>query len=301
MSNVDLNLLIVFDAVMTERSFRRAAERLNRSQPAISQSIARLRDIWTDQLFRRTPTGVDPTPRAQAIWSEISEPLALVRTQLAPDSFVPSNASRTIRIGLSDDAQILAFANLVKSCRAAAPQLVFRSVEVDHQSVWTMVRSGFIDLGITVSEPAPKGLAAKHLISQRFVVMRKANTAPPVTLADYLEHDHVALAFSDNEVGFTDRHLLALGQKRRIIAYTSRFSSIPDLVARTGALATMPVAIACHFAQSGALALSPCPFDAPEVSVSMCWHLRRQVDPLNVWLRNRAEPIFRAKFAIGSV
>jgi LysR family transcriptional regulator, mexEF-oprN operon transcriptional activator len=300
MSNVDLNLLVVFDAVMAERNFRRAAERLNRSQPAISQSVARLRDIWADQLFQRTSAGVDPTPRAEAIWSEIREPLALMRSKLAPSTFLPATTHGTIRIGLSDDIQILALAELVSGIRADAPNLVLHSVEVDHQSVWTMVKNGLVDLGITVSEPAPKGLAGKLLLNQGFVVVRRADTKPPSTLTDYLKRDHVVVAFSSNEAGFTDRRLATLGKRRRIIAYTPRFSSIPDLVTRTGALATIPEAIARHFAQSGELALSPCPFAMPDVTVSLCWHQRRHADPLNAWLRTKAEAIIRLRFEIGS-
>ena len=81
--SIDLNLLVVFDAVMAERNLRRAAERLGRTQPAVSQSVARLRDIFADRLFEKVPDGVRPTPRAEAIWSELRAPLHTIRRILA--------------------------------------------------------------------------------------------------------------------------------------------------------------------------------------------------------------------------
>jgi LysR family transcriptional activator of mexEF-oprN operon len=287
MRTIDLNLLLVFDAVMAERNLRRAALRLNRSQPAVSQAIARLRDLWADQLFRRTPTGVDPTPRAEAIWAEVREPLQQIKAQLAPDSFRPEDAIGEARIGLSDDVHLLAFAEIVPAVRARAPRLALRVVEVDHQSVWPMVRSGFVDVAVTVAEPAPRGLAARVVARQGFVVIRRADMAPPGSLVDYLRHDHVAVAFSEREPGYTDRRLESLGHARRVIASTPRFSAIPDLVMRTGALATLPEPVARAFAAHGGLALSPCPFDLTEVNVLLGWHLARQADPFERLAKER--------------
>jgi LysR family transcriptional regulator, mexEF-oprN operon transcriptional activator len=297
MSTVDLNLLAVFDAVMAERNMRRAAERLNRSQPAVSQAIARLRDLWTDQLFRRTPSGVDPTPRAEAIWAEIREPLQHIRSQLAPDRFEPLKVEGEVRLGMSDDLHLLAFADLVSSIRSEAPKLVLRVTEVDHQSVWQAVRTGLIDIAITVAGQAPRGLGAKVLGRQRFVVMCRADMSPPLSMEDYLLRDHVAVSFSEGQTGYTDQRLEALGRKRRIIAATPRFATIPDLVMRTGAIATMPEPTARLYSGFGGVALSACPFDIPEVPIMLCWHLRRHSDPLNAWLRAHIEAIVAPRFS----
>lgn len=289
MREVDLNLLIVFDAVMAERNLRRAAERLNRSQPAVSQSIARLRDLWTDQLFRRTPRGVDPTPRAEAIWQDIRAPLRELRARLSPSGFVPAQVRSELRLGLSDDVHTLAFAEIVSALRRAAPHLKLRLIEVDHQSVWPQVESGFVDLAVSVCEPAPKGLAARIIHNQDFVVVRRADLPPPRTLKAYLAQAHVAVGFSYEQMGYTDRRLEALGVARNVIAWTPRFAAIPDLIMRTGALATMPEPIARFFARSGGVALSPLPFAQASVSISLCWHLRRHTDPLNAWAREVIE------------
>lgn len=220
MSNPDLNLLVVFDAVMRERNLRRAAERLNRSQPAVSQSVARLRDIFADQLFRRTPAGVEPTPRAEALWEGIREHVEGLRNQLVTEIFDPREACGEVRIGLADDVHALGFSDLVSNVRAGAPGLVLRVVETDHQSVWHQVRTGLIDAGVTVAGPPPRGLAGKVLANQKFVVLHRSDIAPPTTLDAYLVREHVSVSFSEGDKGYVDQRLEALGRQRNVIAWT---------------------------------------------------------------------------------
>jgi DNA-binding transcriptional LysR family regulator len=298
MSVPDLNLLIVFDAVMRERNLRRAAIRLNRSQPAVSQAVARLRDLLADQLFRRTPAGVEPTPRAEAFWAEVREPIERLRDQLAPETFDPRAARGEVRIGLADDVLTLGFTTLVSMVRDEAPGLVLRAIETDHQSVWGQVRTGLIDMGVTVADPPPRGLAGSVLANQRFVVLHRADMAPPQTLATYVAGEHVSVSFSGGEPGYVDRRLEALGHRRSVIAWTPRFAAIPDLIARTGAIATLPEPIAAAFVVGGAVAMAACPFDLPEVSVWHCWHLRRQADPLNRWARGHIDAVMTQVLSI---
>lgn len=287
----DLNLLLVFDAVMRERNLRRAAILLNRSQPAVSQAVARLRENFADQLFRRLPTGVEPTPRAEALWAEIEEPLSRLREQVAPESFDPLETRQCLRIGLADDVQILAFAELVSVIRAKAPHVVVAAIETDHQSVWSQVRSGLIDLGATVAPPPPRGLAGKVLLNQHFVVVHRADKMPPLNVEAYLERQHVAFAFSDGRPGYVDLRLEELGRSRTVIASTPRFTILGDLVIQTGAIATVPEAVARFLLRSGGLKLAPCPFDLIDVPVRLAWHLRRQADPFNRWARQQVETV----------
>jgi LysR family transcriptional regulator, mexEF-oprN operon transcriptional activator len=281
----DLNLLLVFDAVMRERNLRRAAVRLNRSQPAVSQAVARLRDIFADQLFCRVPSGVEPTPRAEAIWAEIEAPLSRLRDQLAPESFDARSARAQLRIGLSDDVQMLFFPDIVAAVRSEAPNLVLVGVEVDHQSIWGHVRSGLIDIGVSVAAPAPKGLADKVLFNQSFVILHRADQAPPTTLEDYLRRHHLGIGFSVGQAGYVDGRLKEIGNDRNVICWAPRFAGLGSLVLRTGAIATIPEPLAHMLAQAGGMAVANCPFELASVPVRLGWHLRRQADPLNFWVR----------------
>lgn len=132
----DLNLLIAFDAIMSERNLRLAAERLGRSQPAISQSVARLRAILGDRLFERTAKGVKPTPRAEALWLEIRDSLDVITKALTHSEFDPRTVEAEATLGLADDVHEMAFAHLVSHIRERAPGVILRVREVDHQSLW---------------------------------------------------------------------------------------------------------------------------------------------------------------------
>lgn len=288
---LDLNLLIVFDAIMAERNLRLAAERLGRSQPAVSQSVARLRDILGDQLFEKTPKGVKPTQRAEALWLEIRDPLHSITQSLLHQDFEPLTVKATITIGLSDDVHEMAFAPLVSHLRARAPQLVLRVVEIDHQSVWQDVGSGRVDLAATVAPPPPRGLGGSTLFDQPFLVLHRPDVSPPVTVSDYLKATHVAVGFRQDGLGYTDQRLADMGHQRSIIAWTPRFASIPDLIAQTGAIATMPQPIARRHSVRFGLGTAVLPFNFDPVPVRLCWHERRSTDPLNKWLREQVRLI----------
>ncbi len=287
----DLNLLIVFDAIMSERNLRLAAERLGRSQPAVSQSVGRLRDILGDALFEKTPKGVKPTPRAEALWLEIRDPLNVITQALTHSDFDPKTVEEEVTIGLAGDVHELAFAHLVSYIREQAPGLTLRVREVDHQSLWQDVGGGRVDLAVSVGAPPPKGLGASVLFEQPFVVLHRPDVLPPVSLKTYLKATHVAVGFREEEAGYTDQRLAAMGHSRQVIAWTPRFASIPDLVARTGALATMPAPIARLHAERFALGVAGLPFNLDPVPVRLCWHERRRTDRLNMWLREQVQII----------
>ncbi len=294
----DLNLLIVFDAIMSERNLRLAAERLGRSQPAVSQSVARLRDILGDQLFEKTPKGVKPTQRAEALWLEIRDPLHVIGQALTRSQFDPRSVTAEVTIGLADDVHEMAFAQIVSHLRERAPGLVMRVAEVDHQSVWQDVEEGRVDLAISVAGPPPRGLGASTLFEQPFVILHRPDVSPPVAMKTYLKATHVAVGFRREEAGYTDLRLANMGHARRVIAWTPRFGSIPKLVTRTGALATMPKPIASYQARQFGLATASLPFNLDPVPVRLCWHERRRTNPLNMWLRDQVNAVVTQQMSV---
>lgn len=285
MIQIDLNLLLVFDAVMAERNLRRAAERLGRTQSAVSQSMARLRDQFADRLFTKTPTGIEPTPRAEALWEEVRGPLAAMCAAVAPETFDPAAARGTITLGLSDDLELLAFGPITAQLLAEAPHLSVHATPVDHVSLARDIRDGRVDLAVSVAERMPRGIAREELYRQPFVVLRRADATKVATLKQYLRAPHVAAAFATGAPGFTDVRLAQLGHERRLIATTPRFAALAGLIEATGALATMPGPLARLLARRGGLAIDPVPFDLPAVPVALLWHERRRAEPLHVWLR----------------
>ena len=287
MSNhIDLNLLVVFDAVMTERNLRAAGERLNRSQPAISQAVGRLRDLTGDRLFDRTPTGVSPTPRAEVLWAEVRDPLAQLRQTLSTSKFDPAKITGEIVFGLSDDICILHWPRLAKEILGRAPEATLRVLGTNHTSVWDDLRKGTFDVGLTVAGQAPAGMGARIMYQDEFVLLHHPDRKAPTTAKDYGECPQLALVFGEEQPAYADEALEAAGQSRQVIVRTTRFDALPPMVQELDAVVALPRAIASWFAKTHDLATSPLPVPFPPAIQKLCWNQKTRNDPQNQWLRN---------------
>ena len=284
---IDLNLLIVFDAVMAERNLRKAGERLGRSQPAVSQAIARLRDVTGDRLFDRAPTGIAPTPRAERLWADIRDPLATLHEVMGSTAFDPAEAVGEVVIGLSDDARILYWPAIANAILEHAPQLTLRALSVNHTSVWGDLTSGRIDLALSVAGQPPPGLGARIVRQEEFVLLHRADRTPPATPSDYASCRHLAIAFSREQPAYADEALEAAGETRDVTVRVDRFDTLPDLVRTLDAVVALPSAIAEHFATQPDLATAEPPVPFPPAIMKLCWNQKKRNDALNVWLRER--------------
>ena len=289
--DIDLNLLAVFDAVMSERNLRRAGERLNRSQPAISQAVARLRDVTGDRLFDRSPTGVVPTARAERLWAEIRDPLSHLREAMGTSPFDPARAEGEVAVALSDDARILVWPAIARAVLEAAPRLTLRAISTNHTSVWEDLTSGRADLALSVAGQPPPGLGTRILHQDGFVLLHRADAAPPRTARDYATRRHLALVFSREQPAYADEALDAAGESRRVAVRSDRFDALPDLVEALDAVVALPSLIAAHFASSRPLAVSDLPVPFPPAITKLCWSQKRRNDAQNAWLR---DAVFRA-------
>jgi DNA-binding transcriptional LysR family regulator len=286
--DIDLNLLIIFDAVMAERNLRKAGEMLGRSQPSISQSIARLRDITRDQLFKKTPIGVEPTDRAEVLWTEIRDPLAKLRAALIPAEFEPSKMIGEVVIGLSDDARILLWPALAKQILNEAPNVTLRALDTNHLRVWDDLRNGRLDVALTVATQPPPGMGARIVHQDEFVLLHKAGLKAPKTAKSYASLKHLALAFGDEQPAYADEALGAEGMGRRVIARVSRFDALPDLVRELDAVVALPKMLTQHFAARYGLAVSPLPVPFPPAILKLCWNEKSRNDPRLSWFRDCA-------------
>jgi len=272
---IDLNLLIVFDAVMSERNLRRAGERLFRSQPAISQSIGRLRHITGDRLFDKVPTGIEPTARAEVLWGEIRAPLAQLRRTMGNTEFDPSSLVGELVLGFSDDARITLWPSIAESILSMAPNVTLRLVDVDHTNVWQGLKSGTFDLAVTVTGQPPPGMGARIAHQDEFVLLQRADRKPPKTPQQYAALNHLAIVFSVEQPAYADEALEASEQSRKVVARVSRFDALPDLVLKLDAVVALPSRIASHFARDDLLQITKLPVDFPPAILKLCWAAKR--------------------------
>lgn len=285
MRDIDLNLLTVFDAVMSERNLRKAGERLGRSQPAISQSVARLRDITQDQLFKKSPAGVVPTARAETLWIEIRDPLAQLRAAFLHEKFEPRNMVGELVFGLSDDVRILFWPQIARLVMRDAPKITMRVLDTNHLTVWDDLRIGRLDIALTVAGQPPPGLGARILHQDEFRLLHTKGQQPPKTAKDYARLKHIAVAFGDEQPAYADEALGASGMARKIVAKVSRFDTLPGLVKELNAVVALPSVIARHFAKVEGLACSKLPLPFPPAILKLCWNEKSRNDPRTSWLR----------------
>src|SRR6201995_1497428 len=119
----DLNLLVIFDAIMQAKTLTRAGQRLGMSQPAVSHALGRLRHMLKDDLFVRTPEGMIPTPRAEQLAEPLRRALNDMELALEPESFVPSEASRRFDVAVNNYAAVVLAPAIVAAVISTAPRV----------------------------------------------------------------------------------------------------------------------------------------------------------------------------------
>jgi DNA-binding transcriptional LysR family regulator len=253
MKPFDLNLLKTFAALMQEGSATRAAVQLGVTQAAVSAALARLRDLYDDPLFTRTPGGLEPTVRAMEIAPLVREALSAVERSLGG---APEAAERYLRLGLSDDFEIAFGAGLIAALRARFP-FVRPVLRQTYSAVAAeMLRDRQIDIAIGSGGLTGRGLQRLSVGEAGYCSL--SAVPGPLTPADFLQRDHLLIS-SGGLVGIVDEALAAMGEKRRVAASTSHFAACPYLLAGTDWIATLPTHAAKVLAARHGLHLSPCP------------------------------------------
>ncbi|MBX5015178.1 LysR family transcriptional regulator [Rhizobium lentis] len=266
LSRTDLNLLVLFEAVLEERHVGRAAERLNLTSSAVSHGLGRLRRLLNDPLFLRTPKGVVPTARALELAAPIADVLAGVRNILsAAEPFDPATSTRRFTIGAPDGISAVLLAPLLAELAHVAPgidigirQLLPAPNESAPERAW---RGAFADLDDRLTDIAviptghiPERFHVSGLYDEDFVVaMRAGHTfAAAPTLARYCELEHLVVSLGGDPHGFVDEPLARLGRARRVALTVPNFMFALAILAATDLICALPRRFAAmHAARFG--------------------------------------------------
>jgi DNA-binding transcriptional LysR family regulator len=285
----DLNLLVAFDALLTERSVTRAATRIGIGQPAMSYALSRLRELFADVLFVRTSRSMQPTSRALELAGPIADILAGVREKVLADrAFRPETAELVIRVGASDYAELAILPAVLAALRSAAPgvRVVIRSIDRDR--VDTALESGAIDLAIAHFPDANGAQKKEILFHEEFVCLfdaKKCGVTAPIKLRAFLDLPHILMSLRGDLSGAVDKALARNRAKRFVFAVTPHFLTIPFLLHGFRAIATVPRRLAENCADVAGLAVSRLPIEIEGFDVSMLWHARTETDPAHHWFR----------------
>lgn len=283
---VDLNLLVVLDALLHERHLTRAAARLPMSQPAVSHALARLRTLLGDPLFHRTRGGLRPTPHALALEAPLRDVLAQVRRLLAGAVFDPAASRRAFRLAMSDYGASVVLPPLLRRLRQDAPGI---DLEISYTSRGGMiggVADGQLDLALAVFGETPAEIRRAVLFEEPFVCVTDAAATPgPLTLDAYLARPHVLVAASqDQRSGEVDAALARIGRTRRVALRLPHWTAAPAVLAGTDLVLT--VARRTVDPAPPGLAVGPVPFPVDPLGFEMLWHERADADAGLRWLRD---------------
>lgn len=285
---LDLNLLAVFDAVMTELNVTRAAERLHLTQPAVSNALKRLRYLLNDELFVKVPSGVSPTPKSIEIWHPIRDALAQIYQTLQPVKFNPATATATVTIGMNDLIANLVLPKLIAVVEKSAPSINIRAVPSTNINAPMLLEQAEIDIAIGVfANPSPRLRSHTLFISPFTCVMRRDHplASQKLTLERYLQAKHLLVTLTGESTGLLEPILQERGLKRRIGLTVNQFGIAPQLIACSDLISILPTRIVEESEFYSQLHLSTLPIELTPSIVKMMWHERNHLNTAQEWLR----------------
>ena len=291
LARIDLNLLVHLDALLKERSVTRAAARVGIGQSAMSHNLARLRDLFSDELLTRGPEGLRPTPRALALVEPVRIALAQIQVLVSrDDAFDPRTAERTFSVGLPDSMEILIVPSLLAYLREVAPGIHLRLHNIDSSKLLDDLDADRLDLAVGYGVFAQGQAHHKRrlLFTETYLCMfnaERTGITASISLDDYLRLPHVLTSLRPGERGVVDDALEKLGLRRTVVLTTPRFLAVPSLVARAPVVVTMHARLARFFAAELGLSLSLPPVELQDMAVSLLWHASYDHDPAHAWLR----------------
>jgi DNA-binding transcriptional LysR family regulator len=289
---VDLNLLKAFDALMTERAVTRAAGRIGLSQPAMSHALSRLRDLFADDLFVRSPAGMEPTTRAREIAPLVSAAIEHIDAALNPgSSFDPAHSERIFTAGMAEYAEVPLVERLAQVFSRTAPKATLRLVPVTGAEAPERLDRETIDIAVAHLGARlgmlPQRFDSVELFCDPFVVIARRGhpcLAGLLSAEAYAALGHVLVSPRGDTTGAVDRPLAALGLGRRIQLLVATYLALPAVLEATDLIATVPQRTARRIAAAG-FAITPLPIDLT-VTVSMAWHRRNARTPAHLWFRS---------------
>jgi DNA-binding transcriptional LysR family regulator len=285
---IDLNLLVTLDVLLAEESVTTAARRLGLSQSAVSRSLTRLRELFADELFVRTGQGMRPTRRAVELAAPLRRALADLGGLLEPrERFDPQTAERVFQIAALDYSQLTLIGPWTARLAERAPGI---DVVVRQLSVYSKrdLEAGALDLYVAPRTRTVAGVIWTALHDDDYTcVVWAEHAVRRLTMARYVQLEHVLVAPGERPGGIVDRVLAERGLARRVSVRVPTFLSVPYLLLGTQRIATVPRRIAEVFVEQHALRMLDPPIELPPVVLHLGWHELHRSDPGHAWLREQ--------------
>jgi LysR family nod box-dependent transcriptional activator len=287
LDGLDLNLLLVLDALLSERNVTRAGARIHLSQSATSGALSRLREYFKDDLLIPVGRRMVLTPLAEELAQPLRELLQQAENVIRrKPTFSPESSERRFRIVMSDYIAIVLMTRALPEIQRQAPRITLQILPLQTGAL----EHGDADMVILPKQILAKGHPSELLFEDEFVCIACAKNSlikKPLTLHDYLSLSHVVVRFGEQQdaPSLEEEFLGNLGQKRRIEVVTTGFTLLPHLILGTTRIATIQRRLAEFYSRQMPLKIVRLPKPLPRLEEAMQWHASRNADPGLLWLR----------------
>ena len=296
LARFDLNLLRVFEALHVHRNVSLAAEALGVTQPAVSNSLKRLREQTGDELFTRTPKGMQPTPRAERLAVSIAQALGVLREGLEPAAgFEPAVSARKFTILMSDIGEVVFLPRLIGFFQAQAPGVRLETTTATAREARLAMEAGAVDLAVGFLPELKTGFFQQRLFAQSYVCLVRAGHPQldqSLSLEAFRHARHAVVEAEGTGHGIVEVMFERAGLAPEVCVRLPHFLAVPLVVAESDLVVTVPQRLGEIFARVLPLRLHDHPLAIPPFQVNQYWHRRYHKDPANQWLRSNFARLF---------
>ena len=284
--DTDLNLFIAFDVIYTEKNLTKSGQVLGITQPAVSNALARLRDLFNDELFIRTSRGMIPTPVANQLIGDIRNALSLIQNTISvSEKFDPSTAEMTFKISIGDTSEYRLLPLLIKELAEIAPKVKVETYLTARKDAPRELASGAIDFSIDPPLQSDQHLKHEKIYQEDYVmIVRKDHPIldeEKITIEDYLDLSHIHISNRKTGMGHVDMTLYKLGLTRDIYLRAQHFLVAPYIVEQSD----MAITTTKGFAVDRNLAWRELPFDIDPLVLHLYWHENNDNESSSKWMR----------------
>ncbi len=291
--DIDLNLLVAFDALMRECHVTRAAYRMDVSQSSMSLALSKLRVMFHDPLLVKSGKGLVPTERARFLMPQVEDILRGVDVLIHEEQpFDPSQASAVITMIVIDYIDFVVVPHLMDELQRSAPNISLRIVGPNPRQLGEAMSSGEIDMALTYFPTPPGNVRTRPLFKDRMVGIARSGHPlfeRPLSLEGYCDYAHVAIKPAEGAEMYNaliDGALGSEGRQRRIAVSKPTFMGVPFLISQSDLISTIPERIAQRFTDLAAIRIFEPPLKLAPINVVLMWHDRTHNNPLYRWLRD---------------
>jgi len=287
--SVDLNLLTIFDAIMSERKMTLAAKRLHMTQPAASHALTRLRQTYDDELFIRTRAGMKPTPRAEALAGPIRDALLVIQETLEPNAaFDPRASDREFKIAFGRYGELSVLPRLLEAIDQQGTAISIQSHGDDTGDAISLIKDATLDFCLDFRLPEDDrldGILCEH--EEMVVIARNGHPRISKRLSKkkYFSEKHIVASMSEKKRELFQNFMKEQGGERDIMAEVNQVTAIPLLIAQTDSIATLPRSTAEMFQHTHQLNMFPLLFDVPKLPIYLIWNKALNRDKGHQWLK----------------